>query len=1189
MYSLLSQSIFGRGLIWLSAALLLLVVAGGANSAWIPLDGFEGDGVDVQLLESSANRIVIDYTLPGFYADPVEINGATYYQITLPGESNSLAAGMPELPFICRSVIIPDQARMVARVLSIETEEFSGMPVIPSKGNLMRTVNPEDVPFEFDADYFANQLYPESPAGSDDPYILRDYRGMVVRAMPFQLNGSAGTLRVAHHLTIELVADGIDLTNSIDRDAPPDVVISGFAEIYQHHFLNYGWDRYTPVQEMGSMLIITYDAFHATMQPFVDWKNQQGIATTIIDVSTIGNTYTAIRNYIQNLYDAPGSDLGYVLLVGDGPQIASPSAAGGESDPTYSLLAGGDRYPEIFIGRFSAETAAQAQTQVDRTIAYEQTPMAGADWYHKGTGIASDQGPGDNGEYDNQHMDVIRGKLLNYGYSHVDQIYDPTGSAAQVSAALNEGRSIINYTGHGSETSWSSTGFSNTHVNALTNNWMLPFIISVACVNGDFAGMTCFAEAWMRATNGGTPTGAIATYMSTINQSWNPPMRGQDAAIDLLVNNEMFRMGGICFNGSCEMMDVYGASDGGDMFLTWTIFGDPSVLVRTKTPEVMTASHDGAMMIGLDQYAVTVPGVAGATCALYAGGVLYGAAITDGSGMATISLDPVPGEPMTLTLTVTASNKIPVIEDVEVLPPSGPFVICDGMNIDDTGGGDGDHICDAGETIDLTITLRNSGVENATDVTGELTTTDHYADIIVGSQSFGDVPAGGTSENSTPYQISLAGNTPDEHSINFTLMVHSNEGDWERAVNINVMAPMIRYLAQVVNDDPPLGNGSGWITPGEGFAVTLTLYNEGHADASDISVNLTGINPYIEALGGAATCTNIPAEGQAELTPLELRVLPGCPIPTVQNAFCAVQADYGYYGTFNVPVNVGGFSDQCEMDMGWTLGAADDDASAGLWIQADPIGTVYNGNTAQPEDDYSNPGTICFVTGNGSVGGAAGEADVDGGKTTLLTPVFDLAHVAAATFEYVVWYTNDLGNNPNQDYWDVQVTANGTDWVDLEHTMTSIDDWAARSFDLGSFITLSDAVQIRFVASDEGSGSLVEALIDNIVLTVTESSSDVGEAPIRLSFRMGDISPNPSNGKAQIRYAVPAQTVMDLSVYDISGRLIRTLIHGAVDPGEHQLNWDGRTNAGHAAGSGIYFLRMQAPGFTQIRQMAIVH
>ena len=109
--------------------------------------------------------------------------------------------------------------------------------------------------------------------------------------------------------------------------------------------------------------------------------------------------------------------------------------------------------------------------------------------------------------------------------------------------------------------------------------------------NGWFNGYTCFGEAWLRATNGTAPTGAIGCYASSINQEWNPPMAGQDEMVDLLVADEKRTFGGLCFNGSMLMMDEYGTM-GQKTFLTWHIFGDPSLRVRTDTPAALTISHD---------------------------------------------------------------------------------------------------------------------------------------------------------------------------------------------------------------------------------------------------------------------------------------------------------------------------------------------------------------------------------------------------------------------------------------------------------------------------------------------------------------------------------------------------------------------------------------------------------------------
>ena len=136
-----------------------------------------------------------------------------------------------------------------------------------------------------------------------------------------------------------------------------------------------------------------------------------------------------------------------------------------------------DDYPDIIVGRFSAATPADVDTQVERTIEYETLPANETDWFWKGIGLASTEGAGsgDEGQADDVHMAEIRTWLLNAGYTHVDEFYGSVTSA-QVSTALNEGRGILNYCGHGSPSGFSTSGFSSTDVNALTNDNMLPFV-----------------------------------------------------------------------------------------------------------------------------------------------------------------------------------------------------------------------------------------------------------------------------------------------------------------------------------------------------------------------------------------------------------------------------------------------------------------------------------------------------------------------------------------------------------------------------------------------------------------------------------------------------------------------------------------------------------------------------------------
>ncbi len=554
----------------------LLSLAALAAAMSLPGSVLGAETVSVDVVQDSPENVVVKYEFGEFSQREIRIGDDAFVQLGLGKESVMKEFGAPALPNVSRSVIIPDRDAVELTVLDGRYYEVKDIDVAPSRGFILRTVNPADVPYTFGEGYDADAFYPGDLATLGDPYILRDHRGVVVTVNPLQYNPVTRVLRVYTDMTVEVASVGGRGVNVIKPAAHQKTLSRSFHDIYESHFINYDGGRYDPMDEEGDMLIIVHDPWVGDIMPLADHKNGIGITTSVVTVSAAGGSANAIKNYIQSVYDT--SDLAFVLLVGDSAQVPTLSASGGSSDPSYSKLAGGDDYPDIIVGRFSAENTSHVATQVDRTIEYENMPAVEQDWFWKGMGVASNQGSGDDGEYDDEHVDNIRDDLLAYGYTEVDQIYDPYGTASQVSSGLNAGRGIINYCGHGSTTSWGSTGFDNGDVNALVNDDMLPFIVSVACVNGQFAGYTCFAEAWLRATHSGAPTGAIGAYMSSINQSWDPPMEGQDEFNLLYVAEEYVTYGALCFAGSCSMMDEYG-SGGVDMFNTWHIFGDPSLRV----------------------------------------------------------------------------------------------------------------------------------------------------------------------------------------------------------------------------------------------------------------------------------------------------------------------------------------------------------------------------------------------------------------------------------------------------------------------------------------------------------------------------------------------------------------------------------------------------------------------------------
>ena len=182
----------------------------------------------------------------------------------------------------------------------------------------------------------------------------------------------------------------------------------------------------------------------------------------------------------------------------------------------------------------------------------------------------------------------------------------------------------------------------------------------------------------------------------------------------------------------------------------------------------------------------------------------------------------------------------------------------------------------------------------------------------------------------------------------------------------------------------------------------------------------------------------------------------------------------------------------------WTVGAFDDLAQDGIWELGVPNSTFdENNNLVQTGTDHSENGLNCYFTGNGDNPYSPGQSDVDGGKTTLFSPVYDLSEYSAALISYWKWYTNNQGNNPNSDYWIVQVTNDGENWIDLENTNESFNFWKYEQFILNEYISLTNQIQFKFIADDSyyqgdngTGGSLIEAALDDFIIKVFIDNQD---------------------------------------------------------------------------------------------------
>ena len=629
-----------------------------------------------------------------------------------------LEKGSPELFYMTASFIIPDTGDSELEISYGRYRDYENIEIAPSKGNFSRSIDPNTVPYEKGEVYKIDEFFPGILAELREPFIMRDFRGQSVDVYPLQYNPVTKILRVYSEITVTVHNTSAVGMREFTDNKRHKTIDPEFHAIYGNLFINHTGvikERGYPTGEEGEILIICHGPFMDAMQPYVDWKRTIGRKTTIVNVADVGSLTAAnIWTYIKNYYDNPNNNLAYVLLVGDMAQIpartynssahSNPSLC--VSDNYFGQLSGTvtspSTYMDILIGRMSSETVAHVETQVQRTIWYERDITESDTWLGTAIGIASAEGAGGNGhdgsETDHQHMNNIRNRLLTYGYNPVYQEYVNYGSTscgvtptttAQISSRFNSGAGIANYCNHGSEVAWTlATGpysyltYGTGTVNQLTNDGKLPYIFSVACLNGRFNHVvSCFAEAWMRRVNNGQPAGAVATLMASLSISWAPPMTAQDEFVNIVMDLGSHypsnggqpgikrSFAGAAINATQKALLRHGTSavNLGD-FNSWNVFGDPSLMIRTKTPQAMTVTYSPTINIEATQITVNcnVDGASVTLSHIENGQVEILGTETISGGSANIPIDIAVSSPSTITVAVTARDRVTHIGTITI-------------------------------------------------------------------------------------------------------------------------------------------------------------------------------------------------------------------------------------------------------------------------------------------------------------------------------------------------------------------------------------------------------------------------------------------------------------------------------------------------------------------------------------------
>lgn len=615
----------------------------------------------ITLKESRSNSSELHFNLDSYSVTPISNDGTIYQQVNLSGGmATTLTKGLPELPLLATSLIIEANSEPTFSTSDIVYEERTlAAHILPSLGNITRPKSARDTIREMGSQYTKDEWFPKEVVELSEPYISQGVHAVAVRVTPFQYNPAQKKLRAIKSMNIRVNSGTISLSSKVKSRR---TTMAHLDAAYLNGKSVLSSSRYTPVEAGDRMIVITTAALKEAVQPLVDWKNQKGINTTIhLYGDEITASVNGIKSFIQSKYDT--ENVSYILLVGDWEDIPSKTETyetddgkkAVSCDPDYTLLKGGDLYPDAFAGRISASTALEVSNYVNKLITYEKAPKKEVTWYSKAVSIGIDEGVPTDYEW---MRDSINPLLTDYGYTEINNIFESvSGNKDDFNTFVNEGRSLINFMGHGNNTGFgfrdvSTFWFKQSDIENLTNENKLPIVIAVACEQGQFKGRTSMAETWTLKANGG----AIAVVGASPSMDWKPPQFSSLKQNSLITTDRHISYGAIFYNGQSHMLDVH-SSKAHKTVKTWTYFGDPSLQMFTKVPQEMTVTYGNTFVSGGNSKDITGPN--GAIVCIYStnNGILATAEIVDGK--ATLAFNTT--NESELQVTVTARNYVPHI------------------------------------------------------------------------------------------------------------------------------------------------------------------------------------------------------------------------------------------------------------------------------------------------------------------------------------------------------------------------------------------------------------------------------------------------------------------------------------------------------------------------------------------------
>ena len=770
------------------------------------------------------------------------LSGQKYTKLDYPDKGCISELGMPELPIFSTFYQIDPYQEYEVEFSGIQSRMINDIIIFPYQG-----IDADNSSIE--VDYIKSDFYNEDATFPDqnlvisEPLIMRGIQFLNVSVIPFKYYPDQQQLEVFDVIEI-IVKETGEKGNQEFISVPKSKT---FEELYSDMILNYEPTRDFDEYQQPAVLYICGGSSENNpyFQQLVSWRHKRGYVVYTASTSEIGYDPYDIKGYIQYSYETFDPPPEFVGLVGDADGsfsvptfFESWSGYSGEGDMPYSQLDGDDLFPEVLIGRLSFQNTTQLVVIVNKIISYEtaQEMNSMPSYYDRAALVGDPSESGVSTIITNEYIEEI---MLAHGMTDVRTNFGSGNYADWMVNQLNEGVLYFNYRGF--------IGASGLNTSELNNGYMLPFAVVLTCATGSFASGTSLSEDFLIIGSPSTPRGAIASVGTATTGTHTRFNNIVDMGIfDGIFPKGLETTGAALANGKLALYNTYPSnlSNWVSIFSHWNnLMGDPATHLWTKKPVVLDVYHDTEIQLGSNFIDIEVQdefggAIEGAMVTLLKGNdEIFVSKYSDEMGQVMFPLNY--SSTGIIYLTVTKKNYQPYQGVIDIT--SGPSISLDYQQailvVDNE-----DGLLNPGETVGISIPLKNFGSTNIEEVVATLNSSSEYVTITNPTVYYGSIDPGQSQYGFPNFGFTLSGAAINGEDLEFRLDITDNISlvEWQSFVPVDV------YGCYLIVD------GSGFVEPGETVDFAITLRNSGSFSANDVVAELIYSGELVTVVDGSA-------------------------------------------------------------------------------------------------------------------------------------------------------------------------------------------------------------------------------------------------------------------------------------------------------------------------------------------------